>query len=97
MAIERGGVRILDSGDKKKWFCPQPGEIISGGATSDGRVVAFGATEIKVWNVGTGDAVATLGGYKVGIFSLAFSPNGTIIASGSGAQYHGFNFSTLAK
>ena len=91
-APERGVVRIFNGENNKKWFCPQAGEVISLATTSDGRFVASGTTEIKVWNVGTGKAEATLGGYKAGICSLAFSPNGKIIASGSGTLYRGFNF-----
>jgi WD40 repeat protein len=91
-ALERGGMRIWNSEKKEKWSCPQAGAIVSGATTSDGRLIAFGTTEIKVWTVGTGKAEATLGGYKAGIFSLAFSPNGNIIASGSGGLYRGFHF-----
>lgn len=86
------GMRISNSENTEKFFCPHPGEIVSYAITSDGRFLASGTTEIKVWNVGTGKAEASLGGYKAGIFSLAFSPNGKLIASGSDADSGQLNF-----
>ncbi len=82
LAPERGAMRIFDREKNEKWFCPQPGYIVSVAPTPDGRLVAVGTTEIKVWNVGTGKAEAALGGFKVGVFALAFSPDGKILAAG---------------
>ncbi len=37
----------------------------------------------KVWNADSGAAVATLGGHTDQVFAVAFSPDGTLVASGS--------------
>ena len=36
---------------------------------------------IKLWDVTTKQLIATLGGHRGGVFSVAFSPDGTILAS----------------
>ena len=38
---------------------------------------------MKLWNVKTGEETATLRGHTAGVLSMAFSPDGTMLASGS--------------
>ncbi len=38
---------------------------------------------MKVWNVNTGECVATLEGHSRDVTSVSFSPDGKLIASGS--------------
>jgi WD40 repeat protein len=42
--------------------------------------------EIKLWNVGTGKERATLKGDRDGVLSVAYSPDGKTLASGSQDQ-----------
>lgn len=51
----------------------------------DGQTLAAGIVHngiIQLWSVGTGKLLNTLSGHSGGVFSVAFSPNGQILASG---------------
>jgi WD40 repeat protein len=37
----------------------------------------------KLWKVETGKEVRTLGGHSASVFSVAFSPDGRLVATGS--------------
>jgi hypothetical protein len=53
--------------------------------SSDGRYLAgagTGASAISVWDLTTGDEVATRGGYRSLVQTLAFRPDGQALASG---------------
>ncbi|KAK3248350.1 hypothetical protein CYMTET_42183 [Cymbomonas tetramitiformis] len=51
----------------------------------DNRILATGSqdTAVCLWDVKTGECVATLKGHEHGIFSLCFSPDGQYLASAS--------------
>ena len=38
---------------------------------------------VKIWNITTGECVHTLGSHKEAIYSVAWSPDGKYLASGS--------------
>ena len=45
----------------------------------DGKLVALGGQALRLWNVQTGEEVAS---FNINVYSLAFSPDGTCIAAG---------------
>ena len=45
----------------------------------DGKLIASGGDALRLWNVQTGEEVET---FDIGVYSLAFSPDGTCIAVG---------------
>jgi WD40 repeat protein len=49
----------------------------------EGKIKPTGETPILLWNVATGTVTARLEGHQRPIFSLAFSPDGMLLASGS--------------
>ena len=56
----------------------------------DGKILASGSEDKNVclWDVGTGNHLATLAGHKDNVLSVAFSPDGKTLASGSSAGIH---------
>lgn len=59
----------------------------------DGKTLASGSSAsssmdegeekcIRLWNLATGKAIQSLGGHPVGVYSVAFSPDGKTLASG---------------
>jgi WD40 repeat protein len=54
----------------------------------DGRTLAAGCDNktIKFWDVANGSELKTLSGHGAGIMSVAFSPNGSMLASGGGTD-----------
>ncbi|MHA3964306.1 MAG: WD40 repeat domain-containing protein [Candidatus Thorarchaeota archaeon SMTZ1-45] len=51
-----------------------------------GDIVASGSVErvVKLWDIRTGDCIATLEGHEYPVLALAFSPDGNKLVSGSG-------------
>ena len=51
-----------------------------------GDILASGSVErvVKLWDIRSGDCLATLEGHEYPVLSLAFSPDGTELVSGSG-------------
>jgi WD40 repeat protein len=58
--------------------------LASGSGVFDEKRRQFVSGEVKLWEVATGREMATLKGHTAAVFSLAFSPDGTLLASGSG-------------
>jgi len=54
--------------------------------SANGKLLASGSGDgtVEIWKLDSGTLLFTLTGHKSGIESLAFSPDGTVLASGSG-------------
>jgi WD40 repeat protein len=68
-----------------KLFQQHVGSVSSLAFSPDGRTVASGAGDqaVKLWDVETGTACATLKGHKDRVMAVAFSPDGKTLATGS--------------
>ncbi|MBD2353737.1 PD40 domain-containing protein [Tolypothrix sp. FACHB-123] len=84
--------QIADSQNKKTqfWKCVDTlyehnSPIYSIGISPDGKTFASGAGDntIKVWNLHTGENIATFNGHSDSVRSVTFSSDGLILASGS--------------
>ena len=69
-------------------FSPD-GKILASGSGFKAvmRSLSFGSTDdtaIKLWDVETGKEIRTLKGHSASVYSVAFSPDGKTLASGSG-------------
>jgi WD40 repeat protein len=77
-------VRLVDSTTwrQARVLFGHKGQIASLAFSPGGRVLAAGSgPEIKLWNVDTGEALATLRGHASDVRSLAFSPDGSVLLS----------------
>jgi WD40 repeat protein/serine/threonine protein kinase len=88
-----GNVSVYDSdtGAKLREFAAHPDDGIDAMAVSpDSRVIATGAGytagTVKLWNPLSGEQRGELTNHQAGIFTLTFSPNGNLLASGSADQ-----------
>ena len=83
VASTEGLICDIASGDQVQSL-----EVIGGHATfsPDGCWMASAGfnAPILVWNVGTGETVQTLEGHTDRVFGMAFSPDGRLLATGSG-------------
>ncbi len=63
-----------------------PDGVFTAAFTPDGQTVVTGGGDriIRVWDISTGQEIASLGGHRLPILSLAVSPDGTLLASGDG-------------
>ncbi len=64
---------------------PTTSSVLSVSFSSDGATLASGSWDgtVKLWDVATGEAIATLEGHTNGVRSVLFSSDGTTLASGS--------------
>ncbi|MCI0456777.1 MAG: protein kinase, partial [Gemmataceae bacterium] len=64
-------------------FSPDGKRLASGSGTWDATKQVYVAGEVKVWEAQTGQELLTLKGHTEGVWSVAFSPDGKRLASGS--------------
>ena len=84
---ETGALRTILKGHLNRIRCiafsPDGKILASGGATYSSGGNRH-PTTIRVWNVLTGEQITAITEHKNGIISIAFSPDGKILASGGG-------------
>jgi WD40 repeat protein len=71
-------------------YSPDGKRLASGSGTYDATKRAWVSGEVKLWDAQTGQEMRTLEGHTAQVVSLAFSPDGKRLASGSGsdAEYY---------
>ena len=65
-------------------YSPDGKRLASGSGTWDATKRAFVSGEVKLWDAQTGQELRTLKGHTAKVVSVAFSPDGKRLASGSG-------------
>jgi WD40 repeat protein len=65
-------------------FDGHPVAVLSGAISADGKLVATGCFEIRLWDAGTGKLLRELPKPKNCTTALAFSPDGKLLAAGEG-------------
>lgn len=88
--LQEGVIKLWDTatGDELLELSGEPvGSLTDVVFTSGGEAVISGgtgdSTAVRLWDVNTGEELMTLAGHTAGIFSLAVSPDGRLLASGS--------------
>jgi WD40 repeat protein/uncharacterized caspase-like protein len=83
LATAGGGVKLWDmaTGNALRTL---PGDAQALSFSPDQKTLAgTGGTEIKLWNIATGQELQTLPGSQLGVDSVAFSPDGKLLAVGN--------------
>lgn len=66
-------------------FCPRGRFLAAGGSRVRGGDPNTHEGQVGLWDMRRGAEQATIKGYRAGVLSMAFSPDGTILATGGGA------------
>ncbi len=85
-ASRDGTIKLWDVETRSVTGGLHAGEVGSLSLSADGSLLAsasHGDKAIKLWDVGTRELIGTLEGHRSGVTAVAFSPDGTTIASGS--------------
>ena len=81
------GIKLLDVTTEANLATFTHRAIRSMAISPDGKILASGGHDrepiIKLWDVTTGENIATLEGHTHGIYKLSFSADGRVLASGS--------------
>ncbi len=83
-ASQEGVIKVWDMEQRRERWSIQGG--LSSDAfrfSPDGTLLAAGTTSIQIYDASTGQVRGTLRGHQGGVTSLAFTPNGTRLISGS--------------
>jgi transcription initiation factor TFIID subunit 5 len=65
-------------------FAKVGGAVTAVAISPDGKVLAAaGGNVIKLWDIGSGKVIKSLKGHEASVYSLEFSKNGGLLASGS--------------
>jgi WD40 repeat protein len=94
VAAGNSGQVGLSQGQPVRTLTGHTNQVFSVAFSPDGRLLASGSCgkvenyscvqgEIKLWEVASGREVRTLRGHTDYVFSVAFSPDGRLLASGS--------------
>src|SRR6476659_7618911 len=61
------------------------GEVMSVSSSPDGTILASGSMDqtVRLWEVASGQLLATLNGHTDGVYSVCFNSAGTLVARGS--------------
>ncbi len=100
LAFAPDGKRVVGVGDEghvwifdaqsltviRQWTAHDTFRALAVAVSRDGRRLATGGTDqtIRLWDLDTGELLASLPGHSGSVFDLAFSPNGTRLASAAG-------------
>jgi WD40 repeat protein/tetratricopeptide (TPR) repeat protein len=91
LALGDDGLRLWDANthEQIRHFEVRQGQYEQGGGSisPDGRfVAATSGLVVRIWETATGRLVQVLGGHDARVMSIAFSPDGQLLASGSSDQ-----------
>jgi len=78
-----GRARVYDTTNGKLLYTlRQFGGAHSAAVSSDGKTLAIGSREIRLWDMAAGESLAVFGTSNLPIRALAFTQNGSILVSG---------------
>jgi eukaryotic-like serine/threonine-protein kinase len=90
--VNGGEISVVDLEQEQVCWSVQAAEenVKTLAFSPDGKILASGAgfteSDIRLWNVATGEEVARLGGHRAWVSSLVFWPDGQTLASASADQ-----------
>ena len=85
IGTDRGEIHVRSANDGTTLWKERchDGEVWAVAFSPDGKLVASGATALKLWDARTLKELATLDGHKAPIMGIAFSPDGKTLATAS--------------